>query len=192
MTTTPDVFASTTIPASTLPTTTIPATAGAPASHGAIAAVLDRLARHRHELLDRTRYAADPALPRWHHRFTPGEAGTTDVEVWLLSWLPGQESPLHDHGGAAGAFTVLFGTLDETVVNRRTGTSADQLWTPGRLRSFGGELVHRVGNDGDSPAVSLHVYAPSLDRMTRYRRSDIARADSALVTTSVERAGDDW
>jgi hypothetical protein len=39
-----------------------------------------------------------------------------DHEAWLLSWLPGQRTGLHDHGGSAGAFTVVTGTLTETTV----------------------------------------------------------------------------
>ncbi|MET0415887.1 MAG: cysteine dioxygenase, partial [Actinoplanes sp.] len=39
---------------------------------------------------------------RWYHRL----ALTDDHEVWLLTWLPGQGTELHDHGGSAGAFHV--------------------------------------------------------------------------------------
>ncbi len=38
---------------------------------------------------------------------------TEGVELWLLSWLPGQGTAPHDHGGSAGSFTVLTGTLHE-------------------------------------------------------------------------------
>ena len=36
---------------------------------------------------------------------------TEGVELWLLSWLPGQGTEPHDHGGSAGSFTVLTGTV---------------------------------------------------------------------------------
>ena len=57
--------------------------------------------------------ASQPA--RWHPtvRFDPARRWfaqlelTTDLEVWLLSWLPGQGTGFHDHGAAVGAFTVL-------------------------------------------------------------------------------------
>jgi Cysteine dioxygenase type I len=41
---------------------------------------------------------------------------TQQHEVWLLSWLPGQGTALHDHGPASGAFAVTAGTLTEQVV----------------------------------------------------------------------------
>jgi predicted metal-dependent enzyme (double-stranded beta helix superfamily) len=149
--------------------------------------VLDQLAAHRTELLDRVRYDESS---RWHARLTPDEVGTDAVEVWLLSWLPGQESALHDHGGSAGAFTVLFGALDETVVEAAPlapGNVREHLWTRGAIRSFGARHIHRVGNDGDVPAVSLHAYYPTLTSMQRF-----VRGRHGLMPIATERAGRDW
>ena len=71
------------------------------------------------------RYAADPAswpvpaqfdpLERWYARL----AGTDEHEIWLLTWLPGQSTDLHDHGGSSGAFVVASGALTEEIVSRR-------------------------------------------------------------------------
>ena len=46
---------------------------------------------------------------RWYRRVALTEA----VEVWLIGWWPGQHTPLHGHGGAAGALTVVSGELEE-------------------------------------------------------------------------------
>ena len=43
-------------------------------------------------------------------------ADLAGAQVWLLSWLPEQGTPLHDHGTSAGAFSVVPGTLTERVV----------------------------------------------------------------------------
>jgi cysteine dioxygenase type I len=63
------------------------------------------------------RYAAAPEqwpvaprynpVDRWYHRLAVAD----DHEVWLLTWLPGQGTDLHDHGGSTGAFLVFGGTL---------------------------------------------------------------------------------
>jgi hypothetical protein len=47
--------------------------------------------------------------------------------------------------------------------------------------------VHRVVNAGSVPAVSLHVYAPALTRMTRY-----AIEHGRRQVLAVEQAGRDW
>jgi hypothetical protein len=36
-----------------------------------------------------------------------------EFEAWLLTWLPGQGTDWHDHGGSAGAFITLRGVLTE-------------------------------------------------------------------------------
>ena len=46
---------------------------------------------------------------RWYERIHLDEAH----EVWVISWLPGQGTGFHDHGGSAGAFAVVWGTLLE-------------------------------------------------------------------------------
>ena len=47
---------------------------------------------------------------------------------WLLSWLPGQGTGLHDHGGSAGAFAVVRGTLHERV-GARADAAGLSAWT---------------------------------------------------------------
>ncbi|WP_448639081.1 cysteine dioxygenase [Geodermatophilus sp. URMC 63] len=111
------------------------------------------------------------------------------AQVWLLSWLPGQGTPLHDHGGSAGAFAVIGGVLTEDVVGGRPGAvreAATELWA-GRVRPFGPHHVHRVTNRGIRPAVSVHVYTPGLSTMNRYELED-----GELRHLSTERAGVDW
>jgi Cysteine dioxygenase type I len=53
----------------------------------------------------------------------------------------------------------------------------------GTLRSFGSRHVHEVANRGVEPAVSVHVYAPSLVEMHYYQaRGDLLHvANSQLV-----------
>jgi predicted metal-dependent enzyme (double-stranded beta helix superfamily) len=97
---------------------------------------------------------------------------TDDHEVWLLSWLPGQRTALHDHGGATGAFTVVLGALTERVVGTAEGGRTVEVLHPlaaGQSRAFGPHYVHQVSNEGADPAVSIHVYRPSRAAMTSYR-----------------------
>ena len=48
-----------------------------------------------------------------------------DHEAWLLTWLPGQGTPWHDHGGSAGSFVVLQGVLTEEVAGYRQAADLD-------------------------------------------------------------------
>lgn len=95
---------------------------------------------------------------------------TEHHEAWLLSWLPGQHTELHDHSGATGAFTVVSGSVSERVV-RSTPAGPVQEWRTleaGQSRVFGPDYVHQVRNDGPDPAITVHVYRPARARMTTY------------------------
>ena len=126
----------------------------------------------------------DP-VRRWYGRLASSE----DHEAWLLTWLPGQATELHDHGGSAGAFTILTGVLTEQTPSREGAPVrlADRSYGVAAIRRFGPRHVHRVVNAGTEPAVSLHVYAPALTRMTRY-----AIEGGALRTLAIDEAGRDW
>jgi predicted metal-dependent enzyme (double-stranded beta helix superfamily) len=140
------------------------------------------------------RYAADRAewpvplqfdpTERWYARV----AAAADHEAWLLTWLPGQATDLHDHGGVGGAFHVVSGELTEQTVRRPPSAGlAAKVYRAGSTRPFDARHVHRVANNGILPAVSLHVYSPAIASMTRYRVED-----GELRVSVVERAGADW
>ena len=177
-------------PAATPTATPTSAPAGAAALAVALAIRTDLWA-------DRVEYREES---RWTSLLDPAElapaldpslhAELHDAQVWLLSWLPGQGTPLHDHGASAGAFAVARGTLTERVVARGTTGPARQSTADlaaGRVRFFGSHYVHQVVNTVHEPAVSVHVYAPRLTLMNTYRLDE-----SGLVRVGTERAGVDW
>lgn len=108
----------------------------------------------------------DPAR-RWYRRMEL----TSEYEVWLLSWQPGQGTGFHDHGGSAGAFAVALGELEEQTVpggSRRFRGVAVRTVTAGGARCFGARFVHDVVNNSAEPAVSVHAYSPPLRWLRRY------------------------
>jgi len=143
-----------------------------------------------------TRYAAEPEqwpvaprfnpMDRWYHRL----AAEPGHEVWLLTWLPGQGTDLHDHGGSAGAFHVFSGSLTEDTVTLTPGGSpritARELGE-GAGRRFGARHIHRITNRSSRPAISIHAYGPALTTMTRYRIGE-----TGLDVVTVEKAGVQW
>ena len=94
---------------------------------------------------------------RWYLRL----ALTEQVEVRLLTWTPGQATRPHDHGGAAGSYTVLDGVLTETW--RDGAGPTHRAVRPHRTGSaFGPDRMHVVANQGSRNATSVHAYSPPL------------------------------
>lgn len=88
---------------------------------------------------------------RWRLRL----ADSGEVEVWLVTWAPGQSSSWHEHD-AASAYTVLAGELTETRAHPRTGTRAARHHA-GRGAAAGPGRLHTLQNLGVLPAISVHA-----------------------------------
>jgi len=112
-----------------------------------------------------------PESHRWFSRIH----GDDELDVWLISWVPGHATELHDHAGSLGALTVLSGALDEFRWNgkrlrRRRLGAGDQAGFP-----LG--WVHDVVWAGEAegpvrPALSVHAYSPPLTAMSYYEVTD--------------------
>ena len=91
--------------------------------------------------------------------------------ILALVWNPGQATPIHGHT-AWGAVGVYAGQPTVTLYERKQ--RSDQLFEICCSRSFqvrpgdacfvrpGIDDVHRISNDTDDPAVSIHVYGRDL------------------------------
>src|SRR5579871_261748 len=144
-----------------------------------LAEVVRRAAASPAQWLARVRLNAEG---RWYERIHLDDSH----EVWIISWLPGQATGFHDHGGSAGAFAVVWGTLVERRVlgARTTGQILAKPVGAGGSRAFGPRYIHDVRNAAASAVtVSVHAYSPPLAQMTRY---DLTPA--GLVSLGTETA----
>ena len=121
--------------------------------------------------------ASQPA--RWHPtvRFDPARRWfaqlelTTDLEVWLLSWLPGQGTGFHDHYISSVGLCCARGVVREDLMVYGEGHGEAQLGS-GDSRRGGPGYIHRVRHALGEPAVTIHVYSPRLDWVGQYRLDD--------------------
>jgi hypothetical protein len=105
----------------------------------------------------------------------------TDLfEAWAIGWPAGGKIELHDHGTSHGAVVVANGSLTETTI-RATATGVALISThhieTGGHRRFGPGYVHDLVNDGETEAVSVHVYGPRLSTMSYYELDPRGRLD---------------
>ncbi|WP_233863596.1 cysteine dioxygenase family protein [Paraburkholderia adhaesiva] len=107
--------------------------------------------------------------------------------VVALVWQPGQASPVHAHHTWCG-FTVLEGALTETLYAweaTRGGADAvrEHLRAPGTVSFGGGGGIHRLSNDSDAKAVSLHVYGVDAARIATHVNNVLPLATPAQCAT---------
>jgi len=181
-----------TVEASTVEAGTVEAsTAGTgTAAAGAIQVSTARLAQIVREIAERpgqwrpvVQFSAEH---RWYYRIDAGDPAA-NYEVWLLSWLPGQQTGFHDHGDAVGAFAVADGELLESTAAVGSTAVRGRALRAGAVRSFGAAHLHDVRNAGAAPAVSVHAYSPPLSAMRRYEMTR-----SGLTLTGTETADEGW
>ncbi|MBV8930615.1 MAG: cysteine dioxygenase family protein [Mycobacteriaceae bacterium] len=125
-----------------------------------------------------------PADQRWFTRLhSDGE-----LDVWLISWVPGQATELHDHGGSLGALTLISGALrefrwDGEGLRHRRLDAGDQAGFP---LGWVHDVTWAPGDDVPAPALSVHAYSPPLTAMSYYEvteRNRLRRARTELTDT---------
>lgn len=122
----------------------------------------------------------DPGNGRWYVRLD-----ADDHDVWLIGWPSGTGVPWHDHGGGAGAFTVIEGRLLECVAGPR-GIECRDRTTTDDASVFDEQRIHAVVNVGPQLAISVHAYAPRLVSMTFFTEHDGAFAPSHVTAVAAD------
>jgi predicted metal-dependent enzyme (double-stranded beta helix superfamily) len=90
------------------------------------------------------------------------------LDVWVLSWMPGQATGFHDHGSSNVALTTLQGVVLERRL--RVGeASSERALRPGFVQTGSAGFIHAVTHDAGTPAVTLHAYSPPLLQVGQYR-----------------------
>jgi hypothetical protein len=148
-----------------------------------------------HDLLHATDQAADDVLSgRCDHLLPEGGVpdtkrwftrihGDEELDIWLISWVPGHSTELHDHGGSIGALTVLSGSLNEfrwdgRRLRRRRLHAGDQagfplgwvhdvVWAP-RPVAGPAPVARPAAKPTVQPTLSVHAYSPPLTAMSYY------------------------
>lgn len=158
---------------------------GAPLSHASLGALVERLTA-----LSRTPSLEE--LKSWLQEvevedaelrpFVGFKAGTYArhrvfrsefVELLVLCWRPGQQTPIHDHNGSYGMVRVCEGVMWETLFEM----GDDGLrylrareWRPGETTGADVPDIHQLGNPEVSgqDLITLHLYAPPLGSINTY------------------------
>jgi hypothetical protein len=144
-------------------------------------------------------HAQEVLTGRYEHLLPPGGIPTgerwftrlhseDELDVWLISWVPGHATELHDHGGSLGALTLLSGALHEfrwdgEQLRHRRLVGGDQAAFP---LGWVHDVTWAPGQHEQAPALSVHAYSPPLTAMSYYEvteRKTLRRVRTALTDT---------
>ena len=92
-------------------------------------------------------------------------------EIMAMSWLPGDYAAIHDHGYTQWGAVQMFGVAEHATFDIKEDTmytSSRLIFQPGDVVGVNHDLIHQMGNKGDTPFMSLHVYgqADVIDSVT--------------------------
>jgi predicted metal-dependent enzyme (double-stranded beta helix superfamily) len=117
------------------------------------------------EALWRPLVVVDPSRRRYRLAYEDDR-----LDVWVLSWMPGQGTGFHDHGVSAVALTAVQGSVAERRLTPGGGPVTQPL-VPGEIRTGRAGDIHAVGHETGAPAVTIHAYSPPLLEVGQYRAS---------------------
>jgi Cysteine dioxygenase type I len=129
-----------------------------------------------------------PMAERWFTRIY----GDEELDMWLISWVPGCATELHDHGGSLGAMTVVCGSINEFrwdgrgLRSRRLDAGSQAAFPLGWVHNmvWAQPTVHTLQAAGSAtsaprpakqPTLSVHAYSPPLTAMSYYEVTDRKR-----------------
>jgi predicted metal-dependent enzyme (double-stranded beta helix superfamily) len=97
------------------------------------------------------------------------------IDIWVLSWMPGQRTGFHDHDISGVGLVCVRGALDEGLLVLGGGAAEPIRMTPGVSRNGPGGYIHSVAHVEGEPAVSIHAYSPPLLVVGQYRQDPAGR-----------------
>jgi cysteine dioxygenase len=86
-------------------------------------------------------------------------------ELILITWLPGQRTPIHDHSGSRCWTSILTGELafknyQLTQAGTMKAIGGVERQATGNFSYIDDEIaLHSIANASSKPAVSIHLYA---------------------------------
>lgn len=92
------------------------------------------------------------------------------IDVWVLSWMPGQGTGFHDHDLSGVSLVCAQGMVVEKQMLLPHGATRIEM-EPGQVAREGGAgYIHSVAfGAGDPVAVTIHAYSPCLIRVGQYK-----------------------
>jgi predicted metal-dependent enzyme (double-stranded beta helix superfamily) len=97
-------------------------------------------------------------------------------ELMAMSWVDGDMAAIHDHGYTQWGAVKLLGPAEHAIFKIEDGvltTAERKVFKTGDVVAVGHDLIHQMGNIGQAPYLTLHLYGS-------YERDGDVTADARL------------
>jgi uncharacterized NAD(P)/FAD-binding protein YdhS len=95
-----------------------------------------------------------------------------EYELLVMTWLPGQSSIAHDHGGSICAMLTVTGTAVEgnysVAPDGYIDLEYENSFPPGQVTAGQDTAVHTISNPSGEVLVTVHIYSPPLRDFRRF------------------------
>jgi uncharacterized NAD(P)/FAD-binding protein YdhS/predicted metal-dependent enzyme (double-stranded beta helix superfamily) len=95
-----------------------------------------------------------------------------EAELLVMTWLPGQSSVAHDHGGSICAMLTVCGSAAEGNYSVAPDGYVDLEYQDhfhaGQVTAGEDAAVHTIANSGSDLLVTVHIYSPPLRDFRRF------------------------
>ena len=96
-----------------------------------------------------------------------------DYELFVVSWMPGKGSTIHDHSKNGCLFKILRGELIEERYSNEIKLENSTLFNGNNIGYIENEEgLHRMLNKTDKIVVSLHLYSPPNYKIKSYDKNE--------------------
>lgn len=89
------------------------------------------------------------------------EFSNDNIEFILILWKPNAQTRIHDHPKNGCLMKVLSGELHEILYNKnKEKINENKLTSEYSSYIEGNNIIHKIINNTDTTAISLHIYSP--------------------------------
>lgn len=82
-------------------------------------------------------------------------------DVYIITWKSNQGALPHNHADNGCWLKMLQGTLSETIYSKSFEIIKTNILTESTIGFMNNKIgIHSINNNGDTIAVSLHIYSP--------------------------------
>ena len=83
-----------------------------------------------------------------------------DIEAFVVCWLPGQKTKIHNHSDNGCILKILQGNIDEIIYNNNLEVLKNNTLIKNDIQYIDNSIgIHKMINN-DEKTVSLHIYSP--------------------------------